>query len=75
MHHTGLYRGQRPGRRNRVGQTLQSVAANDAHVGHTAVAQLGEHRHPLLGTLPTAAGPAHSPSTSRSPSTVMPIAT
>jgi high-affinity Fe2+/Pb2+ permease len=60
-------------RRDRIRQAFQTVTADDAHIGDPAVAQLGEHGHPLLGAL--TAGPIHNPSTSRSPSRFTPIAT
>jgi Domain of unknown function (DUF4387) len=49
MHDTGLHGRVEPGRADRVGQSLQAVAADDQRVRDPAVAELGEHGHPLLG--------------------------
>jgi hypothetical protein len=49
----------RPHRGDGVGQAGQAVADHDAHIGHTAVLDLGKHPQPVLGTLTVAvlAGP------------------
>lgn len=52
MQHAGLGDRLGPGRSDRVGQTPQPVAHHDAHIRHTAVAELGEHAQPELGALP-----------------------
>src|SRR5665213_1902142 len=53
MHDARLDGRVRPGHPNRIGEAFQSVAAHDQRITDAAVAQLGEHRHPLLRTLPT----------------------
>lgn len=53
MHHTCLNRREWPDCADRVGESFEPVAADDAHVGDAPVAQLREHFHPLLCTLPT----------------------
>jgi hypothetical protein len=40
-----------------IGQALQPVAAQEEHIGYTAVLEVGEHRQPELRPLPTAARP------------------
>ena len=57
-----------------VREALETVAAHDECVLDAAVAELGQHAHPELGALP-AGGPHPQPSTSRSPSMFMPMAT
>jgi hypothetical protein len=42
---------------DRVGQALQSVAGDDAHVGHTAVAWFGPGGQPVLSALAAGADP------------------
>ena len=74
MHDAGLDDRLRPDRADRVGQALQPVADDHAHVGDAAVLDLGQHRQPVLGAF-AARAPAHSPRMSRSPSTVTAIAT
>ena len=49
--------GELPDGVDRVGQAFQAVADGDAHIGHAAVLQLGEHLQPKLGTLIAVAGP------------------
>src|ERR1700721_1644939 len=50
---TRLHRRFRPCHPDRVRQAFQPVTANDQRVEETAVSELGEHRHPLLSSLPT----------------------
>ena len=49
-----------PGAPDRLRETLEPVAAHHEHVGHTPVAELGQHGGPLLGALPTR-GPQPQP--------------
>ena len=51
MHGTGLHGGRWPGRLDRLGESGQPIAADDEHVTHPAVAQLGAHSGPELGAL------------------------
>ncbi len=48
MHDTGLHGRLRPSRSDRLRQSLQPVTAGDQRVLQAAVAQLGQHRRPLL---------------------------
>ena len=57
MHDTLLHRCEGPDRGDRIGEAFESVAADDADIGDTTVAQLREHVHPLLRALP--AGRSH----------------
>jgi len=50
--HAGLHGGLGPGRHDRLGKTLQAVAAHDAHAEDATIPQVGQHVHPLLGTFP-----------------------
>lgn len=52
MHDTLLHRCEGPDRGDRIGEAFESVAADDADIGDTTVAQLREHVHPLLRALP-----------------------
>jgi hypothetical protein len=59
---------------DRVGQALQAVTDEHAHVGHAAVLDLRQDTQPVLGALSVAVLAAHIPRMSRSPSTVTPNA-
>jgi len=60
MHHAQLDLGQRPSRPDRLGEPFQPVAADDERVGDTAVAELGEHRHPKLRAFTTGRADPHA---------------
>ena len=60
---------------DRLGQPFEAIAHHDADVLGAAVLDLGQHPHPEFRPLTIAVSPAHSPSTSRVPSTVTPSAT
>src|SRR3990172_8055589 len=47
----------RPDLADRVGQPFETVADDDAHVVHAAVADLGEHAQPVLRAFAAVAGP------------------
>ena len=55
----GLHDRLRPDALDRVGQALEPVADQHAHVADAAVLDLGQHAQPVLGALPVAvlAGP------------------
>jgi hypothetical protein len=57
LHHARLHDRARPHGRDRVRQALQPVADEHEHIPHTAVAQLGEHVQPVLGTFAAVTGP------------------
>ncbi|MBO2443863.1 hypothetical protein J4557_40710 [Actinomadura nitritigenes] len=57
VHHALLDGGLRPDLLDRLGQALEAVAAGDAHVLHAAIAQFGQHGHPVLGALTTGPDP------------------
>ena len=66
--------GQGPGGPDGIRQTLETVAAHDERVPDAPVAELGQKLIQNLAPSPPA-GPTHKPSTSRSPSRLMPMAT
>jgi len=57
VQHTCLHDRGRPDGVDRVGQALQSIADDDAHVGDAAVLDLADHREPVLCAFPAVAGP------------------
>jgi hypothetical protein len=60
MDHAQLHLRRWPGGPDGVGQAFEAVAADDEAIGDIPVAQLGEHAHPELGTLPTAGSDPHA---------------
>lgn len=57
VHNTRLHDRCRPGRGDRVGQTLQPVTHDHQDVFRAPVLDLGEHLQPVLRALPTVPGP------------------
>ncbi len=57
MHDAGLYDRPGPDRLHCLGQAFQPVADQHEHVADTAVLDLGEDVHPVLGALAAVAGP------------------
>ena len=51
MHDARLHGRVGPRRSDRLRQAPQTVTAHDQRVSEAAVAKLGQHRRPLLGTL------------------------
>ena len=51
VHHARLDRGVRPGRRDRLGQAGQPVAAHDEHILDAAISEVRAHPCPELRTL------------------------
>ena len=56
MHDTQLHVGERPGRPDRFGEALETVAADDERIRDATIAELGQHRHPELGSHSVPAG-------------------
>ena len=57
VQHTGLHDRQRPRRADRLGESLEPVTDDDAHIGDATVLDLGEDPEPELRALSTGRGP------------------